>query len=106
MTDINMDYEVLTTEQKLQALANKYYHQVIWEPKKGDYYTTSRDDLELYQIVDISDEYILTQYCTAPDSDPDAWEEDKFLKGFGENRVHVPLYILEQDVHQGESSDG
>ena len=52
----------LTAEQKLQALSSKYYDGLEWQPKKGDYYTTSRNDLELYQIVDENETTFFTFY--------------------------------------------
>lgn len=84
----------LTENQKLHALAYKYYQGAKWDPKKGDYYTTSRADLELYRIVDITDTKILTQYTTGSDAISE-WDKDGFLtEGFGVNRVYVPDFIF------------
>lgn len=81
--------------QKLHALAAKYYQGVIWSPQKGDYYTSSRADLELYQIIEIQNNIITTIYCDKQCS-PQAWGQNEFTTtGFGPNRVHVPLWILE-----------
>ena len=60
----------LTSEQKLTALSLKHFSDLEWIPKKGDYYTTSRDDLELYKIVDETHFLIMTKYC-----DPDRGDE-------------------------------
>lgn len=86
----------LTTEQKLQALSLKYYDGLEWYPKKGDYYTTSRNDLELYQIVDESEKTFFTNYLDDKKCDkPHEWNKNSFLKDFGERRVYVPNFILE-----------
>ena len=85
----------LTAEQKLEAVALKYYQDYQWQPKALNYYTTSRNDFELYQVVDVTDEYIYTKYC-----DPDRgdrvtqWKKSEFLCDFGEKRVFVPEWIL------------
>lgn len=84
----------LTTNQKLNALATKYYQFVKWMPKAGDYYTTSRNDLEIYKIVKIEDGKVFTEYCTNPGALSE-WEETKFTtEGFGPCRVWVPDWIL------------
>jgi hypothetical protein len=78
----------LTVEQKLQALSSKYYDGLPWNPKKGDYYTTSRNDLELYQIVDENETTLFTNYCGEKKADePHEWSKIKFLEDFGERRV-------------------
>jgi vacuolar-type H+-ATPase subunit I/STV1 len=85
----------LTERQKLNALANRFYNGIKWEPKKGDYYTTSRSDLELYQVVEVTDDKVKTTYLT-PNSQISEWDKDKFLtEGFGANRVHVPNWVIE-----------
>lgn len=84
----------LTETQKLHALAFKYYQGVKWEPKKGDYYTTSRADLELYQIVDVTETKIMTRYLVGSDTISE-WDKEAFLtQGFGINRVWVPDFIF------------
>lgn len=85
----------LTYKQKLDALALKYYSFYQWMPKTGDYYTTSRADLELYQIVKIENGKIYTKYLIGSDVVSE-WQEDEFLSDntFGRNRVHVPGWIL------------
>lgn len=86
----------LTSNQKLEALANKYYSNQIWNPKKGDYYTSSRNDLELYQIFNEDDKFFYTQYCSDDYGDnSEEWEKEKFLLDFGVNRVYVPNYIFD-----------
>lgn len=92
-------YESLTERQKLAALALKYYQGFNWEPKEGDYYTSSRADLELYRIAIIQDGIVSTEYCRNHDvpSVRAAWDLDGFTtSGFGPRRVYVPDWILEQ----------
>ncbi len=81
----------LTYEQKLMALSLKYYTNLKWEPIPGDFYTSCRNDLELYQVVDVTEDCIITRYC-----DPnkglktESWAKDEFFNGFGVYRVYVP----------------
>jgi len=85
----------LTVEQKLQALSLKYYDSLTWIPKKGDYYTTSRNDLELYQIVDENETTLFTNYCDGKKTEiPSEWKKEEFLIYFGERRVYVPDMIF------------
>ena len=85
----------LTLEQKLQALALKYYDGLVWNPKKGDYYTTSRNDTQLYQIVDEDDNYFYTNFCSKSfNTDNAQWPKKTFLKDFGLRRVYVPIEII------------
>jgi len=81
--------------QKLHALANKHYSGQVWEPKKGDYYTSSRVDLELYQILEEDDNHFYTVYCHVEECKQEPWVKEKFLEDFGVNRVHVPEWIFE-----------
>lgn len=91
----------LTYQQKLEAVALKYYSMYQWQPQAGDYYTTCRADLELYQIVDIKDGKVFTKYMVGSDVVSE-WQEDEFLSDntFGRNRVHVPSWILNQSNTQ------
>lgn len=85
----------LTAEQKLHALAFRFYQSAGWEPKAGDYYTTSRADLELYKVVDVRDGKVFTTYL--PEGGTVAeWPAEEFLseKTFGRCRVHVPDWVL------------
>lgn len=86
----------LTQNQKLEALALKHYSGLEWIPKKEDYYTTSRNDLQLYQIVDENETHFFTNYCDPhmKTENPEPWEKDDFLKRFGERRVYVPDFVL------------
>lgn len=86
----------LTMRQKLDALALKYYSFYQWTPKAGDYYTTSRSDLELYQIVDIKDGIVYTKYLIGSDVISE-WSEKEFLsqETFGRCRVAVPQWIID-----------
>lgn len=87
----------LTVNQKMHALSNAMYQGgVKWIPKAGDYYTSSRADLELYKIVSIENGKIKTKYAHS-DTEPMEWDEETFLtKGFGVNRIHVPNWIFEK----------
>ncbi len=84
----------LTLEQKLSALSLKYYDGLMWFPKAGDYYTTSRNDLELYKIEREYEEFFYTTYCHIEDCTPSQWRKTEFLKDFGVNRVFVPDFVL------------
>lgn len=85
----------LTCNQKLNALAYRFYQGGKWIPKSGDFYTTSRADLELYKVVDVTDNKIMTKYCIGSDVISE-WDKGTFLtKGFGINRVYVPDFIFD-----------
>lgn len=85
----------LTEQQKLSALACRFYQGLIWTPAAGDHYTTSRSDLELYRIAKIEDGKLFTEYCTRP-GELTQWDEVGFsCEGFGRKRVWVPSFILE-----------
>ncbi|MGJ1362916.1 hypothetical protein ACR79B_20610 [Sphingobacterium spiritivorum] len=87
-------YPKLTAEAKLQAFQSKFYQGVEWDPKKGDYYTTTRSDLELYQVVDVDDNYVYTSYLHEG-SPIDKWPKDGFTtEGFGDRRMYVPDNLL------------
>lgn len=86
----------LTLEQKLKALSLRFYSGMEWQPKAGDYYTTSRDDLELYQVVLVTEEVVITRY-TEGSIEQSQWPANEFLtEGFGPRRVWVPGWVLEQ----------
>lgn len=87
----------LTYQQKLEAVALKYYSMYQWQPQAGDYYTTCRADLELYQIVDIKDGKVFTKYMVGSDVVSE-WLEEEFLspETFGAKRVYVPVWILDK----------
>lgn len=91
----------LTAEQKLKAFDYRYYQNQIWQPKKGDYYTITRDELCLYQIVDETDTsfYIILVYSNngSYQESPDQWLKDEFLSGFFNCRLYVPNWILGLD---------
>lgn len=100
----------LTYAQKLTALAYKFYHHQAWRPASGDYYTSSRDDLELYQVVEVIPATperaaeIITRRCDLDnkDSTPDRWSYIDFMHpdGFGSKRVWVPTFVLSPTVGQ------
>lgn len=90
------DYTKLTMKQKLDAVAYRNYQGSLWAPKAGDYYTTYRNDLELYRVADIKDGVVYTEYCSNPGLYSE-WEEATFTtEGFGPKRLYVPIFILEQ----------
>ncbi len=85
----------LTYEQKLQAMANRFYQGAEWSPKAGDHYTTSRADLEVYRVMDVADGVVYTAY-TEGSKEISEWPAAEFLtEGFGPNRVHVPNWLLD-----------
>jgi hypothetical protein len=86
----------LNPMQKLNALQYKYYQGGKWIPKEGDFYTTSRADLELYKVVEVTDTKIKTKYCLPERGDSiSEWDKETFLtEGFGVNRVYVPEWIF------------
>jgi len=84
----------LTPRQKLAALSMKFYGGYEWKPRKGDLYTTSRDDLEIYEIVDIKDGKVYTRYTEGSDVISE-WDESGFTtEGFGPKRVYIHPSIL------------
>ncbi len=91
----------LTYQQKLDALAYRFYQGAEWQPKAGDLYTTSRADLEVYRVVGVEGGMIYTEY-TEDGLGQSAWPASEFLTdGFGPKRVWVPDWVITQ-----EGSDG
>ena len=96
----------LTPWQKLNSLAMRFYQGNVWHPRAGDYYTTSRADLELYQVVEVQNGSVITRYC-----DPEkgasltAWHESEFLspETFGGKRVYVHPAFLKPDPREVQS---
>lgn len=93
-------YTELTPMQKLHALGFRFYQGDTqnngWKVKAGDYYTTSRPDLELYRVVSVAGGKVTTQYCANPAVTTE-WDEYNFLtEGFGPNRVRVPEWIFQE----------
>ena len=88
--------EALTYQQKLEALSLRFYQGMLWTPKAGDYYTTSRADLELYRVVAVEGGMVKTQYCDQSKSSAvSSWPEKEFTsEGFGPKRVWVPDFVL------------
>lgn len=88
----------LTHQQKLDALALRFYQGVEWTPCTGDHYTTSRADLELYQVVEVTKDTVRTCY-TEGSTEISEWPLSEFLtEGFGPNRVWVPDFILSSEA--------
>ena len=93
----------LTYQQKLAALDHRFYQGAEWKPKAGDYYTTSRADLELYRVVDVTGNVVITDY-TENSAGPSEWPADGFLtEGFGPLRVWVPDWIINTHSKERES---
>ncbi|MBN8294586.1 hypothetical protein JI664_21615 [Rhodobacter sp. NTK016B] len=90
--------EALTYEQKLEAMSLRFYQGMTWTPKAGDHYTTSRADLELYQVVSVDEGVVRTRYCdTSKSEELSSWPVDEFTAaGFGPKRVFVPDFVLSQ----------
>lgn len=85
----------LTYQQKLDALSYRFYQNGQWTPKAGDYYTTSRADLELYQVVSVENGIVRTRFTEGSESIAE-WPEDGFLtEGFGPRRVFVPPWVMD-----------
>ena len=83
----------LTHQQKLDALAYRFYQGAAWDPKAGDFYTTSRADLELYQVVSVEGGVVRTRFTEGSDAISE-WPAEEFLTaGFGPKRVFVPEWI-------------
>ena len=93
----------LNERQKLAALAMRFYQGMQWEPKVGDYYTLTRESLELFVInrSDGENFYIKKVFHAGqPDNQyeeqVDPWPIASFKEGFGVNRVWVHPVIFEK----------
>lgn len=94
------NYTELTKDQKLAAFEAKFYQGREWKPKSGDYYTSTRGDLELYKIVDEDEDHFFTVYCIGgvdENTHREPWKKSEFLSEdtFGRCRMWVPDDILE-----------
>ena len=96
----------LTHQQKMEALSLRFYQGMLWTPKAGDYYTTSRADLELYRVVAVEGGMVKTQYCDQSKSSAvSSWPEKEFTsEGFGPKRVWVPDFVLSARPPQPSAS--
>lgn len=91
----------LTAEQKLEAMAHRFYQGAEWTPKAGDLYTTSRADLEVYRVIEVRDDIIITDY-TENSAGTSEWPASEFLtEGFGPLRVWVPEWIFNAHEMEG-----
>jgi|GEM_PF-3407058 hypothetical protein len=88
----------LTPEQKLLALSLKYYSHLEWKIKPGDYYTSARNDLELYQIVDTTEYEVITRRCNELNEviNWTVWTKIDFFTNFHDYRVFVPEFIFNE----------
>jgi hypothetical protein len=94
----------LSPEQKLEALAARFYQGLVWEPKAGDLYTTSRADLEVYRVVSVENDVVTTEYTENGTATSD-WPLNEFTtEGFGPKRVWIPPHVLPTD-YGGEECD-
>lgn len=85
----------LTERQKLEALAARFYQSLEWKPEAGHLYTTSRADLEVYEVVEVSGGVVRTRYTEGGNPEVSEWPEAEFLTvGFGPQRVWVPPHVL------------
>lgn len=85
----------LTETQKLEAMALRFYQGLDWKPEAGHFYTTSRADLEVYEVVKVEGGKVFTRYTEGDTSGVAEWPEEEFLtEGFGPNRVWVPSFVL------------
>ena len=93
-----------TTQMKLEALEHKYYLAAPegkpWEPKEFDHYTLTRTDLELFLVVEVTDEKIGVKMVKGSDGKDTLqmvsyWPKRQFLSmtEFMPNRVFVPNWI-------------
>ena len=88
----------LTHQQKLEALSYRFYQHGTWTPAAGDFYTTSRADLELYQIVAIESGLVTTRYTEGTET-ISSWPESEFITGgFGPKRVFVPPWVMSMET--------
>ena len=86
----------LTYKMKMQAIEDKYYSDVKWEPKVGDYYCICRNDLQLFKIVsENGSDFVI---ACIDESGKELYRDDfyriNFLNDFGERRVHISDYIF------------
>ncbi len=89
-----------TLEQKMSAIAFRFYQKAQWVPQVGDYYCLTRNGLELFVINRTDGENFFIRRVFAPgqpegDELADAWPVETFQQGFGENRVWVPKVFLQ-----------
>jgi len=89
-------YTALTCQQKLHCFGLKYFQNYEWKPEIGDYFTTTRADLELFQITRIEERNVF--WINA--KEPNSLEQRDDLSGFsclgqGSIRLYVPDFILE-----------
>jgi hypothetical protein len=90
---------MFTLEQKLTALALRFYQHMVWTPQVGHYYCLTREGLELFQITRTDEENFFIKLVYAPGQEPGEemdtpWPIGKFQQDFGINRVWVPDRVL------------
>ncbi len=88
-----------TLEQKMSAIAFRFYQKATWTPSVGDYYCLTREGLELFVINRTDGENFFIRRVFAPgqpegEEMADPWPIASFQQDFGENRVWVPHTFL------------
>lgn len=82
--------EVKRYQIKLQAVANKHYQGVKWQPKVGDWYTIDRNDLEFFEITSEDDDNFYIEPRTIGHSGTSKFPKDGFTdKDFGVHRCVI-----------------
>ena len=91
-----VEHTTLTPWQKLSALAMRFYQNRNWDPDVGDYFTTTRADLNLYQIVGMDHGKVRTKSCDPTKSAILSWDLEHFLidPTIGYARVWVSTTFL------------
>jgi hypothetical protein len=85
----------LTETQKLEAMALRFYQGLEWVPEAGHLYTTSRADLEVYEVVKVEGGKVFTRYTEGETTEVSEWPIADFLTAdFGLKRVWIPPFVL------------
>lgn len=81
--------------QKLTAIHIKHYQGDEWLPQAGDFFTTLRADLALFQISKIDGRQVFV--VSVDDGNQEsAYDLGNFTSGgTGSLRVHVPKFVLD-----------
>ncbi len=99
----------LTVEQKMHVLASAYSSKIAgqeWKPESGQYYTTIRPDLELYKIIGIINDKVITTYLDR-ECVPMEWDLKGFTtEGFGPHRIPVPdwIFTIKQTLNEYDTA--
>lgn len=94
----------ITQQNKLDAIEYKYYNKHQWKPKRGDYYTLTRNSmgLELFQIVEESKTKFWIRLVWNENGgwqdESTEFDKDTFLEDFGESRVYLPEWCITNEL--------